>query len=197
MRLCEVNNCSQPVFGTCKISRKGYCKFHQALRLDHDKRSILQRGLDKAKKKQRIEVDNIPTGELIGVIDTGRPLMQSSVDNAMWEWFKRQRPKMKGFCSNCGGKTMKDDDEKFHYSIAHLLPKNFFKSIATNDFNWIELCYYGRSCHANYDNHMIDLTDLNCFDEVITKFVAMYPSIDKKERRRIPSVLLQYIETEI
>ena len=32
--------------------------------------------------------------------------------------------------------------------------------------------------------------------EVIKKFVAMYPEIAPEERRRIPNVLLQYVEVE-
>jgi hypothetical protein len=38
--------------------------------------------------------------------------------------------------------------------------------------------------------------DLNCFDTVIKRFVAMYPAIDANERRYIPDVLLQYVEVE-
>jgi hypothetical protein len=41
---------------------------------------------------------------------------------------------------------------------------------------------------------MLDLMELNCFDLVIERFVAMYPSISKEERRRIPQVLLDYVE---
>ena len=33
-RQCEVENCTQPVFGTDKVTRIGYCKSHQYLRTD-------------------------------------------------------------------------------------------------------------------------------------------------------------------
>ena len=111
-------------------------------------------------------------------------------------WFEDRRKEMTGFCANCGGVTSKNDDKYYKFCIAHLLPKAYVKSIATHPDNWIELCYFGKSCHAQYDNHMIDMIDLNCFDSVIEKFVRMYPSISKDERRRIPSVLLEYIEIE-
>ena len=68
------------------------------------------------------------------------------------------------------------------------------KSLATHPLNWIELCFYGNSCHQNFDNKMLDILDLNCLDTVIERVVAMYPSIDEKEKRRIPKVLLDYIE---
>jgi hypothetical protein len=126
-----------------------------------------------------------------------RIAQEMNADNdELLDWFKAQRKSMTGKCQHCGGKTMKDDDTKYHYSIAHLLPKAYFPSVATHKDNWIELCFYGQSCHTNLDNGALDLIDLNCFDEVIKKFVAMYPSIEKEERRRIPSILLNYLEVE-
>jgi predicted membrane chloride channel (bestrophin family) len=112
------------------------------------------------------------------------------------QWFKERRKEMKGICSHCGGKSMKDDDTKYHYSIAHLLPKAYFPSVATHPMNSIELCFWSPSCHTNYDNGSLDLIDLNCFDTVINKFVAMYPAIEKIERKRIPAILLNYLEVE-
>lgn len=49
MRFCESPNCNQPVFGTCKKSRKGYCKSHQSMREDFDRRSIVQKAMAKSK----------------------------------------------------------------------------------------------------------------------------------------------------
>ncbi len=53
MRFCNATNCEQPVFSTCKISKKGYCKSHQHLKENFDSRSITQRGVDKRKKEQQ------------------------------------------------------------------------------------------------------------------------------------------------
>ena len=110
-------------------------------------------------------------------------------------WFERKHSEMKGYCKHCGGKTEKGKST-YKCSIAHILPKAYFPSVATHEDNWIELCFYGKSCHTNLDNHMIDLIELNCFDDVIKKFVSMYPSIAPQEKRRIPNILLQYLEVE-
>jgi hypothetical protein len=111
-------------------------------------------------------------------------------------WFNDRHREMKGSCQHCGGKSEKGRGT-YKCSIAHILPKAHFKSVATHPDNWIELCFYGKnSCHTNFDNYMLDITDLNCFDEVIRKFVAIYPDIAIAERRRIPQVLLNYLEVE-
>lgn len=206
MRLCEAPNCSYPVFGTCKKTRKGYCKSHQTLREDFDRRSIVQKAMDKAKKDpkrkagwfdvERIEAVNIPNGELIELAETNRPIINNGKNGELWRWFEKQRERMTGKCAHCGGKTQKYDNDTFHYSVAHLLPKSLFKSIATHDENWLELCYYGNSCHTNFDNHIIDISELNCFNEVIEKITKLYPHIAKEERRRIPAILLEYIKID-
>lgn len=108
-------------------------------------------------------------------------------------WFEERRAEMNGICKHCGGISCKADDKYFKFSLAHILPKRIFKSVATHPQNWIELCFWSPSCHTNFDNYTLDIIQLNCFDEVIEKFVAMYPEIDKKERKYIPDALLQYV----
>ena len=128
----------------------------------------------KAEKEAYIE--NKPTGSL-----------------ELQRWFLERRTEMKGFCQHCGGKTEKDTDN-FRCSIAHILEKSTVKSVATHPSNWLELCFYGNSCHTNLDNKMLDIMDLNCFDDVIEKVTVMYTSIAQSELRRVPLILRNYIE---
>lgn len=113
------------------------------------------------------------------------------------EWFLQRRKEMTGKCLHCGGRTCRDDNMYFKHSIAHILPKRpgMFPSVMTHPDNWIELCFWGNNCHGNYDGGVLDLMQLNCFDLVIEKFIRMYPKIASKERRNIPDVLLQYVQT--
>lgn len=111
-------------------------------------------------------------------------------------WFQDRRKEMTGWCWHCGGISCKNSYEYYKFSIAHLLPKRLFKSVATHPLNWVELCFWDKSCHTNFDNNTLDITELNCFNTVIERFVAMYPDIDSKERKYVPDVLLQYIKNE-
>lgn len=121
---------------------------------------------------------------------------KTTASGELERWFNDRHKEMTGKCSNCGDKSCKGA-ANYKCSVAHILPKKLFKSVATHRLNWIELCFWGKSCHTNFDNHMLDITELNCFDEVIEKFVAMYPEIDKKERKYIPDALRQYILIDI
>lgn len=143
-----------------------------------------------AKRKKQIEVET----KIIGSIKNLAKTVGGTAD--LNRWFQDRRKEMSGKCLHCSDPSCKNNDEYFKFSIAHILPKRIFKSVATHPLNWIELCFWGKSCHTNLDNNMLDLIDLNCFDTVIQRFVAMYPAIDPKERRYIPDVLLQYVEVE-
>lgn len=114
-------------------------------------------------------------------------------------WFDDRRLEMAGRCMHCGGPTSRKSDVYYKFCIAHILPKALFKSVETHPLNWIELCHFSgngaNSCHTNMDHHMLDIIELNCFNTVIERFVAMYPSIAAKERKYIPDALLQYINT--
>lgn len=114
------------------------------------------------------------------------------------KWFEERRKEMTGKCLFCSGKTEKFNDATFRHSIAHLLPKkdNFggFPSVATHEDNWIELCYYGNSCHTNFDNAMITLEQLKDtpqWEVIVRKFKKVYPFIAEKEKRNIHYLLLQ------
>ena len=186
MRFCEKEGCRMPVFGTDKKTGKGYCKSHQTQRTDLDRRTIIQRAMDKQK---RLEASVRSLGD-----NTDRETTERL--NELGNWFKARRGDLKGVCSHCGGKSCKDDDRLYKNSIHHILPKAHFKSVATHPLNFLELCFWGNSCHTNVENKMIDLIDLNCFDEVVTKVSKMYKDIAPEERRRIPKILLEYIEIE-
>jgi hypothetical protein len=196
MRLCT--NCKRyPVFGSDKITGLGYCKSCQHKRTDRDKRTPLQKALDKAKTETNTvtKEPRFPKKTEVVVAEVVENNMERGME--MFDWFISQRKFMTGKCVHCGGKSQKHDDKTFHYSIAHLFPKAYFESIATHPENWLELCYYGESCHANFDNKMIAITDLNCFDEVVRKFAILYPLMTREEKRRVPSVLLTYLDAEL
>lgn len=156
----------------------GLCQYHYKIK------SSLKSA---AKMKERQENLDEPIRQII--IPKG--------DAELNRWFADRRLEMTGFCKNCGGRSCRDDDKYFKFSIAHILPKAYFPSVRTHTDNWLELCFWGKSCHTNMDNKTLDLIEMNCWDEIVIKVQKMYPDIDLEERRRIPDVLRNYIEIDI
>jgi hypothetical protein len=106
-------------------------------------------------------------------------------DGEMDLFFKSLRKGMKNKCIFCGSATMKNDDEKFHFSLAHLLPKAIFKSVATNPDNIIELCFWNNSCHTQFDNGRITwefIKDSKEWDIIKEKLLNVLPVVTMEER---------------
>lgn len=156
----------------------------------------IRRIKEQAKAPKEKKVYKIPT-------KSARKLKQESEEKAtinkgggseLDRWFQARRKEMSGKCCHCSGASCKHQDSWYKCSIAHILPKNIFKSVKTHPLNWIELCFWKNNCHGNLDSHFIDITELNCYDLVIERFIAMYPDIAPKERKYIPDALLQYVK---
>lgn len=114
-------------------------------------------------------------------------LKAAGTDSAMDIFFQSQRKRMTGRCIFCNNPTNKNDDEKFHFSIAHILPKACFGSVATHESNWIELCFWGEnSCHTNLDNGKIEwltIRDSKEWEAIAEKLHNILPAVAEEERK--------------
>ena len=149
----------------------------------------------KAKPKGWFD-ESVLNSEIIPVTPTPESFDGGKGSAELERWFIERHAEFTGICKHCGGKSSKGDPKYWKFSVAHILSKSLYPSVACHPLNSLELCFWSPSCHKNYDDGMLPLTQLNCFDEAIIKIVAMYPFIDKKERRRLPDYIMQYIDTE-
>ena len=187
----KFGNCSQcgdTDVACVKVGKELFCRGKC-----HKNNKTLQQ-LEKSKQKQSLQIGLRKLGNSNDNIELAQTVVSANAE--LERWFKERREEMTGICQHCGSKTSKNDDKYYKFSIAHLFQKAYFKSVKTHPDNWIELCHFNKSCHTNFDNSMIDIIDLNCFDIVIEKFVKMYPCIAVDERRRIPAVLLEYLKID-
>lgn len=97
------------------------------------------------------------------------------------EFFERHIQIMKdknAKCLECGCKLRYSVDE-----VAHILPKQYFKSIATEDSNVLYLCgmFSENSCHTKYDNGSNDeIKEMKIFEEVSKRFEDLQELITEK-----------------
>jgi len=115
------------------------------------------------------------------------------------QWFIDRSKEMTGKCVECGGKSTKGDKTYWKFSICHILPKRIFKSVATHPLNFIELCHFGESHHANFDNLGFEYAKekmQKAWVVIVARFKVMYPAIAPEERKHIPDVLLQELDSE-
>lgn len=92
------------------------------------------------------------------------------IDEVLEKWFLERRKEMNGLCCECGRRTFKEDNKQYKWSIAHLLPKSIFASVATNEYNSIELCWLH---HQEFDSSWDKAKQMVCW-ELVKRKVSMF-----------------------
>lgn len=119
-------------------------------------------------------------------------------ENSLDKWFEERRKEMTGRCALCNSKTEKDNDETYRRSIHHLFDKrpSMFPSVALHEDNFLEVCFWGNSCHQNIHNRTITwslLHDSKEWNLIVYKFKKIYPFMAENEKRNLPEILLNEI----
>ena len=67
------------------------------------------------------------------------------------------------YCDNCSRRLNLNYNP--HWNIAHILPKQRYKSVMTHPNNWLKLCTSkeGGDCHYKFDNNINDIPKMQCF----------------------------------
>lgn len=95
---------------------------------------------------------------------------------------KARRREMVGVCQcGCGKSSQKKDDMYFRHSIAHIFPKDKFKSIMYHPLNWVERAFWG-GCHTNMDLQSIEKwPGMADWCDIKEKFHILAPILTDKE----------------
>lgn len=202
MRFCEIQGCQNPVFRTDKKTYTGYCTNHwRQHSTDIDKDSIVMKAIKKQKQKNAASKDVTKLRNLsYSSPEVKAPKGYQELD----VWFKDRMGRLEVKCDNCGATSFwleQNKDTKFgklkwRSCQAHCLPKRHFKSLQTHPLNgmvmgtgYSGLCH----CHDDYDSSWDKASKMNIWDEVVRRFLIMYPLIKPEEQQYIPDVLLQEI----
>lgn len=81
-------------------------------------------------------------------------------------------------CEECGAKLQGHVSE-----IAHIVPKQYFKSVMCLDLNVLYLCgmFSNKQCHANYDNFPQEkVKEMKIFEKVRKTFTELEQTITEK-----------------
>lgn len=127
-------------------------------------------------------------------VDKHKTEDEKIADKELWEWYQKCIKQSKLRCENCGSRIVPKEGKE-HWSVCHVLPKNIFKSIKTNDDNWIELCY---TCHTLYDRYLDEhderMMQMRIWNMVVAKFKILYPVITERRKNSLPIFLLNELQ---
>lgn len=147
----------------------GRCQYHYKV---FRKKVCLERKKNRVKIKELIDTDSEPEIKLS-------------------LWYRDRMNEFTGICQECGEKIPK---YLRHASVAHVLPKSLFPSIAVHPENCNEL---GPSCgcHSKYDLSWMSASKMKIFLTAIEKFKILEPFIALQEKRKIPEIFLLHAKS--
>jgi hypothetical protein len=184
MRFCEALNCSFPVFGTDKKTNIGYCKNHQYLRTDLDKRSIVEKAMDKNKNKKVTGKTKSSVRSLISDSNNQATTEANMGDNKILQaemalyWFTAERElAKKPTCMECGAHIHK---KYYRSATAHIFPKAIFPSVMANLANRL---YLGAGCGCHDKTHRLDtFSEMKVFPLAVERFNQFKHLITEKHK---------------
>ncbi len=86
-------------------------------------------------------------------------------------------------CEECGARLSGNTSE-----VAHILPKQTFKSVSINDDNVIYLCgmYSENQCHHKFDNWSTEeIKKMKIFDKICESFENLLPLLTERINYKI------------
>lgn len=108
-------------------------------------------------------------------------------------WYDNIMKTEKAVCWETGEKIDKKDKKGWHGSIAHILPKKTFRSVATHPKNYLILKMWGGT-HARYDVSWQSASKMKVWPTAVQRFLEIYPHIADSEKKYLPDVLLKELE---
>jgi len=110
-------------------------------------------------------------------------------ETELQKWYARIMKTEKPICWETGNKINTEDKVAWHGSIAHVLPKSLFPSVATHQCNYLILQMYGGT-HGQYDSSWHNAQKMKVWPTAIDRFLMIEPDISADERKYIPDCLL-------
>ncbi len=153
-----------PVFG------KGFCKNHQYLRPDFDKRSIVQRAMDKQKGiKDFSKLKSLPENKAAIISKT-----------ELDKWFDYVATVIKSdpHCWNCGEFI---PEQYYRHASAHIFPKAHFESIKTHPLNFLILGA-GCGCHHDFDDSVDKACKMTVWKLAVTRYNSFKDKITETHK---------------
>lgn len=115
-------------------------------------------------------------------------------DTDLQKFYARIMQNEPGKCWETGEKINKQDKMGWHGSVAHILSKRDFPSVATHPQNYMILSMWNGS-HANYDSSWERAATMKVWPYALKIIITvLLPLLPPEEKRKLPDVVLQEID---
>lgn len=119
-------------------------------------------------------------------------------DTELQKWYAAIMEREEGRCWETGERINKEDKFGWQGSIAHVLPKSLFPSVATHPLNYMILKMWGGT-HGNYDASWERAAKMKVWPHAVKIINILYPLLTPEEKARVRNieVIAQEIKPEL
>lgn len=121
---------------------------------------------------------------------------RSGNDTDLQQWYARIMETENPVCWETGERINKADKKGWQGSIAHVLPKSLFPSVATHPQNYMILKMWGGT-HGQYDSSWENASKMKVWGHACKIFNILYPLLTREEKAKLPDVIIQEIKPEL
>jgi len=114
-------------------------------------------------------------------------------ETELQKWYKWIMNSESPICWETGEKIDKRDIMGWHGSIAHILDKGNYPSVATHPQNYMILKMWGGT-HGQYDSSWENASKMKVWKHCCKIFNVLYPLLTREEKAKLPDVILQEIK---
>lgn len=110
------------------------------------------------------------------------------------KWYEKIMQNEPGKCWETDVNINRMDKLGWHGSVAHILGKRDFPSVATHPQNYMILCMWNGS-HGNYDSSWERAATMKVWKYALNIIInVLLPLLPPEEKRKLPDVILQEID---
>jgi hypothetical protein len=116
-------------------------------------------------------------------------------ETQLQQWYSHIMATEEPVCWETGERINKEDELGWRGSIAHILPKNLFPSVATHPLNYMILKMWGGT-HTDYDSSWSKAKLMKVWPIAVERFLQFEKDIADNERKYLPNCFLLALQAK-
>lgn len=116
-------------------------------------------------------------------------------ETELQKWYIDIMKKEKPICWETGELINTNDELGWIGSIAHILPKKQYKSVATHPLNYMILKMWGGT-HSMYDSSWEKASKMKVWSYACKIFNTLYPLLTNEEKAKLPDIIRKEIKSK-
>jgi hypothetical protein len=116
-------------------------------------------------------------------------------ESELQKWYAKIMQDETAKCWETGEAINKQDKRGWHGSIAHILCKSQYPTVATHPLNYMILKMWGGT-HGQYDSSWENAAKMKVWPYALKVINVLYPLLTREEKAKLPDLIIQEVKPD-